>query len=273
MATEIAMLHDVSKCTACRGCMVACKQWKGLPAEKEEFTGEYQSHKDLTPNTLNLIRMEEIYENGKLEWVFRKSQCMHCGVPSCAKACPQGALEKSQEGPVKFYEDKCIGCGYCEHNCPFGIPKIDEDRDKSTKCDLCIDRLAQGMVPSCAKTCTADAIFFGTRKEMTAKAQKRLEAMKDKYPNAVLYGVDKTDGVGGTSMMYILTDSPEKFGLPADPQVPKSIGIWKDYVQPGGKILLGVTAGAVAGAFIMNSVMKKDKSDDKEEHKDDSQHQ
>lgn len=271
MAAEIAMLHDVSKCTACRGCMVACKQWKDLPAEKEAFDGEYQSHKNLTPNTLNLIRMNEVYKDGKLSWIFCKTQCMHCGEPACAKSCPQDALEKNEQGPVVFHEEKCIGCGYCAQNCPFNIPKIDGERKKSTKCDLCFDRIENGMVPSCAQTCTSDAIFFGTREEMLEKANKRLEAMKGKFPNAVLYGVDKNDGVKGTSMMYILTDSPEVFGLPNDPQVSPSITVWKDYVQPGGKILIGVAAGAVGGAFIMNSVMKKDKVD-KEGDKNDEQH-
>ena len=51
MAVEIAMLHDVEKCSACRGCSVACKQWKNLPADKTPFDGDYQSHKDLSSKT------------------------------------------------------------------------------------------------------------------------------------------------------------------------------------------------------------------------------
>lgn len=270
MATEIAMLHDVSKCTACRGCMVACKQWKNLPAEMEAFDGSYQSHKDLSPYTLNLIRMKEVYKDGEMDWIFRKSQCMHCGVPSCAKACPQDALKKTAEGPVAFIEENCIGCGYCVQNCPFDIPKIDEKRKKSTKCDLCIDRIQNGMTPSCALTCTADAIFFGTREEMVKKAEERLAALKGKYPDANLYGTDKNDGVGGTSMMYILTEKPSVYGLPDEPKVPASISVWKDYVQPGGKILIGAAAGAVVGAAVMNAVMKKGKPDH-EGDKDDAE--
>ena len=68
--TEIAMLHDVSKCTACRGCMVACKQWKNLPADMTPFEGNYQSHEDLSPSTYNLIKMKETYENGNFRWDF-----------------------------------------------------------------------------------------------------------------------------------------------------------------------------------------------------------
>lgn len=252
---EIAMLHDVSKCTACRGCMVVCKQWKNLPADKEAFTGAYQSHRDLGPYTLNLIRMREDYSGSEMKWVFSKFQCMHCGDPACARACPEYALRKEINGPVSHDDDKCVGCGYCVTNCTFSVPHIDEARKKSTKCDLCADRIEKGMVPSCAQTCTSDAILFGTRHEMVALAEKRLTALKEKYPNACLYGVDKNDGIGGSSMMYIFTDKPSVFGFPDNPEVSKSLPFWKDYAQPGGKILMGAAAIAVGGALVANSVM------------------
>ena len=69
MAQEMAMLHDISRCSACRACMVACKQWHDLPADMSTpFEGQYQSHKDLTPSTLNLIKMKErVDPNGKFQ--------------------------------------------------------------------------------------------------------------------------------------------------------------------------------------------------------------
>ena len=87
MSQEMAMLHDISRCTACRACMVACKQWHDLPADMSTpFEGQYQSHADLTPTTWNLIRMNERIDNsGQLQWDFLKFQCMHCDDPACAK--------------------------------------------------------------------------------------------------------------------------------------------------------------------------------------------
>ncbi len=262
MAVEMAMLHDISKCTGCRACMVACKQWKDLPADRTPFVGEFQSHPDLSPTTLNLIRMKEtIDDKGNFRWDFLKFQCMHCGDPACAKACPEEALVKKENGVVSFIEENCVGCGYCAQNCPFSVPKIDKERNKSTKCNLCEDRIANGMVPACAKTCTADAILWGTREEMTAIAKKRVEKLKEKYPNAQLYGVDKSNGVGGTTMMYVLTDKPSVFGLPDNPKVPASLTVWKDVVQPGGKLLLGASAMAVLGGLIANAVSKSKEDD------------
>lgn len=266
MATKIAMLHDVSKCTACRACMVACKQWKELPAEITPFDGEYQSHKDLSPSVYNLIKMKETVENGEFKWTFIKFQCMHCGDPGCVKACPTGALKKEAEGSVTIDPDLCIGCKYCEAGCPFSVPHVDKKTEKVTKCNLCHERIENGMVPSCAKTCTANAILFGTREEMTAIAEKRVEELKKDYPNAQLYGVYENDGVKGTSMMYILTDKPSKFDLPDDPQVSSALGLWKNVVHPAGKVLMGAAAVAVGGALVLNTV-KGSKSDKDGEEK------
>lgn len=245
MAQEITMLHDVVRCSACRACMVACKQWHDLPADMSTpFEGQYQSHKDLTSHTLNLIQMQErIDSKGKFHWDFFKKQCMHCGNPACLNGCPEEAIEKMPSGAVVIDEDKCVGCGYCTTNCPFGIPKVDAERNKSTKCDLCFDRIEQGMQPSCAKTCTADAILFGTREEMLKKAEERLAMIQDTHPNANIYN---PQGVGGVHMLYVLPEKPAVYGLPENPQTPDSINLWKDVVRPVGKL---ASVGAIAGVL------------------------
>lgn len=266
--TEIAMLHDTSKCTACRACMVACKQWKNLPAVKEPFYGTYQSHKGLNPNTYNVMLFKEVHIRDEFKWIFLKHQCFHCGQPGCAAACPKGALIKNANGPVTYDLDKCIGCRYCESGCPFGVPKVDMEREKVTKCDLCFDRIENGMVPSCAQTCTANAIIFGAREEMTALAKTRLEELKKDYPDACLYGVDKNDGVGGTSMMYILYEKPSVFDLPENPSLSSSLGFWKNIIQPGGKILIGAAAVAIAGACVANAIKAAKKGEDHENKQD-----
>ncbi len=90
MTQEIAMLHDMTRCTACRGCMVACKQWHDLPPDMSTpFEGQYQSHKDLTSRVYTLIEMKErVDHQGKFHWDFFKKNCFHCGDPACAKGCP-----------------------------------------------------------------------------------------------------------------------------------------------------------------------------------------
>lgn len=222
MAEELAMLNDVEKCIACRGCSVACKQWKNLPAEQTPFDGEYQSRKDLTSNTLTIILMKEAMENGKVRWDFLKYQCMHCAEPQCMKLCPVGAIGKTQYGAVVVNESACIGCAACEKNCVFGVPHVSPTDNKSKKCNMCIDRIekyvssgySRKYMPACAKTCPSGAISFGTKDEMIRLAKERLAVLKEKYPDACLYNIESSRGSG--AMMYVLPYNPTVFGLPEE---------------------------------------------------------
>jgi len=57
---EKTKLIDVSKCTGCRGCQLACKQWNQQPAKQTENHGTYQKPPDLQSNTWTLSRFQEI---------------------------------------------------------------------------------------------------------------------------------------------------------------------------------------------------------------------
>ena len=66
--TEFVKLIDTTRCTACRGCQVACKQWNELPASKNRQHGTYQNPQDLEWNTWTLIRFQEyVDKDGQLQ--------------------------------------------------------------------------------------------------------------------------------------------------------------------------------------------------------------
>ena len=266
MAKEVVMLHDVSRCSGCRACMVACKQWHDLPADMStEFEGEYQSHKDLTSTTYNLVKFNERLDSkGKFHWDIIKYQCMHCAVPGCAEGCPKHAITKLEHVPVVINEDLCVGCDYCSMNCPFGIPKLDEKKHKSTKCDMCYDRISEGMMPSCAKTCTAQAIDFGYKDKMLEIANKRLAELKaEGHEDACLYG---TDGENLTAnMIYVLPEKPSVYGLPEQPKVSDGMYLWRDVIKPIGKLASGGALLGLAGMMIVHSMVK---SQDEEKNTD-----
>ena len=65
-----ARLIDVSKCTACRGCQVACKQWNELPAVATTNTGTYENPPKLDAYTFTKIHFTEVEYNGKFHAHF-----------------------------------------------------------------------------------------------------------------------------------------------------------------------------------------------------------
>lgn len=254
-------LVDTTKCTACRGCMVACKQWNQLPAETTTFRGSYQNHPDLTANNYTVLFFNEYEDNGQIRWNFTKRQCMHCLDPACVKVCPQKALSKTKTGAVVKDLKKCVGCQYCTYACPFQVPKYDKETDKTTKCYLCSERTAEGELPACVKACVTGALQFGERDEILAIARKRVEEIKDRYPRADVYGEKE---VGGTNILYVLGDSPEKHGLPVSPKVSSLTAGWQNYVKPYGPWLLALTGAACVFSFFSSRLLRAGQTSHKE---------
>lgn len=228
-----ARLIDTSKCMACRGCQVACKQWHELPAVSTEQLGTYENPPELSGHTW--IRVEFRERPG--EWLFRAHTCMHCTEASCEQVCPTGAISHQGEFVI-IDQEWCIGCGYCVQACPFDVPHKDEITGTARKCTFCIDRVSNGFEPACAKTCPTGAIQFGEREDLITVAHAKAQALRaNGHPNASVYGENE---LGGLHTIYVLTDSPSVYGLPESPKLVTSTGV--------GQWLSGIIAGGVIAA-------------------------
>lgn len=247
-------MYDTSKCTACRGCQVACKNWNQLPAVIEPFKGNYQTHEDTNGETYTIVKFIEHDDPvDGVKWNFIKHQCMHCFDPACVKVCPQKAMTITEWGAVIKDYDKCIGCQYCTYACPFTIPKYHKRTDKATKCTLCYDRVEAGEQPACAKTCVAGALKFGDREELLSEARERVNYLRaNGFPRATIYGETE---LGGTNNLYILTDTPDKFDLPVNPKIPGQIGFWQNIVQPWCGWLIPLMLCASATSFVTSRIL------------------
>jgi len=207
-----SFLIDTSKCTACRGCQVACKQWNRLPATKTVQRGSHQNPSDLSFFTFKLVRFNELEVNGTPRWYFFADQCRHCMEPPCqytaeslgSKAITKddatGAVIYNPKVRVKMADFKAI-----RESCPYDIPRMDEKTGGMAKCTMCIDRVREGMLPACVKACPTGAMSFGDRNMIIEKATKRLEELKSRYPDAML--ADSND----VRVMYLLIDDPKRY--------------------------------------------------------------
>lgn len=209
-----AFLVDTTRCTACRGCQVACKEWHNLPANATKQRGSHQNPPDLNPNNLKIVRFHEhLDDKGNVVWNFFPDQCRHCVTPICVDvadmAVPGAMIQDKATGAV-LPTEKCVHLSAEDakavaHACPYDIPRYDEKTRMLTKCDMCIDRVSAGLLPMCVKTCPTGAMAFGDREEILALAEKRLALAKRSYPKARL--LDPAD----VNVIYLLAEEPEHY--------------------------------------------------------------
>lgn len=263
---EKAILYDATRCTACRGCQSACKQWnendEKIPAlsggVKARNTGSYENPPDLSPTTWLKIKFTETVTDGKVDWLFARRGCMHCTDAACVKVCPTGALyHDATNGMVRLNPDICSGCGYCVEFCPFDVPRLEGStllgKTKAAKCGMCtqaeLNRIDAGLEPACVKTCPTDALTFGDRDTLLARAKTAVAGLAAAgFPNATLFGEKE---LGGLHVLYVLKDKPEKYDLPADPKFPATATAWQDVIQPLGWAVGGLTLLGLALNFVI----------------------
>ena len=208
-----SFLIDTSRCTACRGCQIACKEWFELPANKTKQTGSHQNPPDLNPNNYKIVRFSEHLEGSAISWYFFPDQCRHCIDPPCVAVggdLVEGAIIHDKQTGAVVYTDKTRQIDEdsfeeIREACPYNIPRRDPATGRIGKCTMCNDRVVRGLLPVCVQVCPTGTMNFGEREEMLALARTRLARVKKEHPNAMLADPDDVN------VIYLLVDDPMKY--------------------------------------------------------------
>lgn len=95
--------------------------------------------------------------------------------------CPTAAIHRAADFPeiVLMEARKCIACGMCAMVCPFDaityhpVAAAPEKTAVAIKCDHCIERQRQEMIPACVESCKVEALQFGEINELVKAARTR----------------------------------------------------------------------------------------------------
>ena len=164
--TQYGFFFDQSRCIGCHACVIACKQWHGISPGPVKWMRVYQWERGNFPEVkLHMLAIP----------------CYHCQEPVCVKACHNKAIYKEEKyGAVLIDAEKCQGTRKCQLACPYGAPQFEGDEPglRMSKCNMCVDRLAQGLKPICVLSCSMRALEFGPVNELEQKYGK-LKRLKD----------------------------------------------------------------------------------------------
>ncbi len=143
---KYVLLIDDKSCWGCKACEVACKQENQAPEGIKHISVSEDGPKMMA---------------GKLDFVYQVNRCLHCEQPPCVEACPAEAITRREDGLVILDGETCTGCGVCIEACPYKAIGYDEQTGRAYKCNLCVHRVDQGLIPVCAdNVCLAHCIIF-----------------------------------------------------------------------------------------------------------------
>ena len=149
------LVVNAAKCTGCKRCEINCSLFND---------GECSSYISRVKISRNL----HIHGSDGLlmgNFTYFPDTCRQCETPPCGEACPEDAIYADEKGIKMVDQSKCVGCGACVSACPWHMPTVNPETNKSSKCIAC---------GACVAGCPSGALEIIPWDAVTAAAQQKV---------------------------------------------------------------------------------------------------
>lgn len=176
MPSQLMFSIDLSKCINCKTCEMSCNDYHGL-------TDIHRRH-------------VVSFETGTPAPIHLSISCNHCLNPVCVSICPENNFQKRADGIVVHHSFHCQACMRCVTACPFHAPKINPKTNRVDKCNLCVERLDEGLKPVCVENCITSALGLieVNLRERKSYQYREVEVPIMGYTNPSIFVIGKQEG-------------------------------------------------------------------------------